>query len=105
MISSILQEVLMPVSFGSLLCLMLLYWGQAALFSYTKYSKLTTLLFSFSFISLTILLILRWVDSGHFPLSNLYESLLFLSWSFLGIQLVVQLTVMIHRLTFRFAKA
>ena len=90
----------MPVSFGSLLCLMLLYWGQAALFSYTKYSKLTTVLFSFSFISLTTLLILRWVDSGHFPLSNLYESLLFLSWSFLGIQLVVQLTVMVHRLTF-----
>ena len=91
MISSILQEVLMPVSFGSLLCLMLLYWGQAALFSYTKYSKLTTVLFSFSFISLTTLIILRWVDSGHFPLSNLYESLLFLSWSFLGIQLVAQL--------------
>ena len=93
MISSILQEVLMPVSFGSLLCLMLLYWGQAALFSYTKYSKLTTILFAFSFISLTTLLVLRWVDSGHFPLSNLYESLLFLSWSFLGIQLVAQLTL------------
>ena len=87
------QGVLMPVSFGSLLCLMLLYWGQAALFSYTKYSKLTTVLFSFSFISLTTLLILRWVDSGHFPLSNLYESLLFLSWNFLGIQLVAQLTL------------
>ena len=93
MISSTLQEVLMPVSFGSLFCLMLLYWGQAALFSYTKYSKFTTVLFSFSFISLTTLLILRWVDSGHFPLSNLYESLLFLSWSFLGIQLVAQLTL------------
>ena len=87
------QGVLMPISFGSIFCLMLLYWGQAALFSYTKYSKLTTLLFSFSFISLTTLLILRWVDSGHFPLSNLYESLLFLSWSFLGIQLVAQLTL------------
>jgi len=93
MISSTLQEVLMPVSFGSLFCLMLLYWGQAALFSYTKYSKFTTVLFSFSFLSLTTLLILRWVDSGHFPLSNLYESLLFLSWSFLGIQLVAQLTL------------
>nr|WDY12849.1 heme attachment to plastid cytochrome c [Chloroidium sp. KL-2023a] len=97
MISSILQEVLMPVSFGSLLCLMLLYWGQAALFSYTKYSKLTTVLFYFSFLSLTTLLIFRWVDSGHFPLSNLYESLLFLSWSFLGIQLVGQLTVMMSK--------
>nr|WVD56029.1 cytochrome c biogenesis protein [Tetradesmus bajacalifornicus] len=26
-------------------------------------------------------LILRWKESGHFPLSNLYESLMFLSWS------------------------
>lgn len=93
MISSILQGVLMPVSFGSLLCLMLLYWGQAALFSYTKYRKLTTVLFYFSFTSITTLLILRWVDSGHFPLSNLYESLLFLAWSFLGIQLAAQFTL------------
>ena len=32
-------------------------------------------------IILFLLLILRWKESGHFPLSNLYESLLFLSWS------------------------
>jgi len=33
-------------------------------------------------VSLISLLILRWIESGHFPLSNLYESLMFLSWSF-----------------------
>jgi cytochrome c-type biogenesis protein CcsB len=32
--------------------------------------------------SLASLLVLRWIESGHFPLSNLYESLMFLSWSF-----------------------
>ena len=31
---------------------------------------------------LFIFLALRWLNSGHFPLSNLYESLMFLSWSF-----------------------
>nr|WAJ51411.1 cytochrome c biogenesis protein [Leionema ellipticum] len=31
---------------------------------------------------LTGLLITRWIYSRHFPLSNLYESLIFLSWSF-----------------------
>lgn len=31
-------------------------------------------------LSLFSLLLLRWVESGHFPLSNLYESLMFLSW-------------------------
>lgn len=33
-------------------------------------------------ILLGLLLLVRWKESGHFPLSNLYESLMFLSWSF-----------------------
>ena len=35
----------------------------------------------FSNILLSLILGLRWVNSGHFPLSNLYESLIFLSWT------------------------
>nr|YP_009109044.1 cytochrome c heme attachment protein [Corallorhiza macrantha]AIW51513.1 cytochrome c heme attachment protein [Corallorhiza macrantha] len=31
--------------------------------------------------SITGFLVIRWISSGHFPLSNLYESLIFLSWS------------------------
>nr|AEZ48965.1 cytochrome c heme attachment protein [Lomandra longifolia] len=34
------------------------------------------------FFFITGLLVTRWVSSKHFPLSNLYESLIFLSWSF-----------------------
>nr|YP_009749066.1 cytochrome c biogenesis protein [Dipodium roseum]QII91133.1 cytochrome c biogenesis protein [Dipodium roseum] len=34
-----------------------------------------------TFFSITGFLIIRWISSGHFPLSNLYESLIFLSWS------------------------
>nr|YP_010184494.1 cytochrome c biogenesis protein [Calochortus uniflorus]QVG63421.1 cytochrome c biogenesis protein [Calochortus uniflorus] len=41
-----------------------------------------------TFFSLTGLLIIRWVYSGHFPLSNLYESLIFLSWSFSIIHMI-----------------
>ncbi len=81
----------MPISFGLLFSLMLLYWGQAAIFSYTKLSKVTTIVLSLCIISLTSLLICRSLDSGHLPLSNLYESLLFLSWSFLAIQLFLQI--------------
>nr|YP_010253282.1 cytochrome c heme attachment protein [Tripogon bromoides]YP_010253367.1 cytochrome c heme attachment protein [Tripogon chinensis]QTX96494.1 cytochrome c heme attachment protein [Tripogon bromoides]QTX96579.1 cytochrome c heme attachment protein [Tripogon chinensis] len=33
------------------------------------------------FFSITGFLVSRWVSSGHFPLSNLYESLIFLSWA------------------------
>lgn len=35
-------------------------------------------------------LALRWYDSGHFPLSNLYESLIFLSWTTTFIHLMIQ---------------
>ena len=81
---------LMPSSFALLLLLMLLYWVQAAFFSSTKNYTLTFLILFFSLLSLTALLVIRWLESGHFPLSNLYESLLFLSWSLLLSQLVFQ---------------
>nr|ATL62815.1 cytochrome c biogenesis protein [Lasianthus sp. Kainulaninen et al. 17] len=41
-----------------------------------------------TFLCLTGLLVTRWIYSGHFPLSDLYESLLFLSWSFCLIHIV-----------------
>nr|QJQ73903.1 cytochrome c biogenesis protein [Rotheca serrata]QVL26553.1 cytochrome c heme attachment protein [Rotheca serrata] len=41
-----------------------------------------------TFFCITGLLISRWIYSGHFPLSDLYESLIFLSWSFSFIYLV-----------------
>nr|WOC81475.1 cytochrome c biogenesis protein [Calanthe sp. Liu 9414] len=34
-----------------------------------------------TFLSITGFLVIRWISSEHFPLSNLYESLIFLSWS------------------------
>lgn len=40
--------------------------------------------------SLFLLLVLRWKESGHFPLSNLYESLMFLSWSLTSIHLFIE---------------
>nr|YP_010280407.1 CcsA [Ottelia mesenterium]QYH47138.1 cytochrome c heme attachment protein [Ottelia mesenterium]UKG22884.1 CcsA [Ottelia mesenterium] len=42
-----------------------------------------------TFLSITGLLVIRWIYSGHFPLSNLYESLMFLSWSFLIIHMIL----------------
>nr|YP_009731270.1 cytochrome c heme attachment protein [Plumeria rubra]QHQ97581.1 cytochrome c heme attachment protein [Plumeria rubra] len=41
-----------------------------------------------SFFCITGLLVTRWIYSGHFPLSNLYESLIFLSWGFSLIHIV-----------------
>nr|AGE93505.1 cytochrome c heme attachment protein [Xiphidium caeruleum] len=41
-----------------------------------------------TFFSITGFLVSRWISSGHFPLSNLYESLIFLSCSFCIIHMV-----------------
>nr|YP_010265359.1 cytochrome c heme attachment protein [Dialyceras coriaceum]UIR97870.1 cytochrome c heme attachment protein [Dialyceras coriaceum] len=41
-----------------------------------------------TFLCITGLLVTRWISSGHFPLSNLYESLIFLSWGFSVIHMV-----------------
>ena len=41
-----------------------------------------------TFFCITGLLVTRWIYSGHFPLSDLYESLIFLSWSFSIIHMV-----------------
>ena len=46
---------------------------------------------------LMFLLIVRWRESGHFPLSNLYESLMFLSWSCTFIHLILELKTEIVR--------
>lgn len=40
-----------------------------------------------SFVCITGLLITRWIYYGHLPLSDLYESLIFLSWSFILVQI------------------
>jgi cytochrome c-type biogenesis protein CcsB len=42
-------------------------------------------------VSLFLLLLLRWKESGHFPLSNLYESLIFLSWSLTFLHLMIEI--------------
>nr|YP_009435009.1 cytochrome c biogenesis protein [Lobelia holstii]ATG25011.1 cytochrome c biogenesis protein [Lobelia holstii] len=41
-----------------------------------------------TFLCLTGLLVIRWIYSAHFPLSDLYESVIFLSWSFSLIHIV-----------------
>ena len=44
---------------------------------FTKYSILTTNIILF------VIILVRWLTSGYFPISNLYESLMFLTWCLL----------------------
>ncbi len=59
-----------------LISLPISFWSVAG----GKNSTLSTLLIAIANLFLTCQLILRWWQSGHFPISNLYESLCFLTW-------------------------
>ena len=77
--------------FGILLFAMISYWINLSFFSETnqlaKVGKFSTILAN---ILLFFILCSRWIVAGYFPLSNLYESLLFLTWSLLSIYLYIE---------------
>jgi cytochrome c-type biogenesis protein CcsB len=68
---------------------MIFYWSQVN-FPSLKKLPIALILMIFSNLLLLTFLILRWIDAGHFPLSNLYEALMFLSWCFTLIHLMLE---------------
>nr|YP_010508244.1 cytochrome c heme attachment protein [Stephania cephalantha]UXG56834.1 cytochrome c heme attachment protein [Stephania cephalantha] len=82
MIFSTLEHILTHISFSivsiviTIFFMTLLVREIVGLYNSSEKAMIVTLF------CITVILVTRWVDSGHFPLSNLYESLTFLSWSF-----------------------
>ena len=76
-------------SFLSLFFSMIFYWSQVN-FPILKKQSIGFILMILSNIFLLTFLILRWTESGHFPLSNIYEALMFLSWCFTVIHLLLE---------------
>nr|WVD56167.1 cytochrome c biogenesis protein [Tetradesmus sp. JML-2023b] len=75
-------------SFFLLFLCMISYWIQVAFSLKTvNFGRFLMIAANFCLLSL---LILRWKESGHFPLSNLYESLIFLSWSLSTFHLILE---------------
>nr|YP_009238134.1 heme attachment to plastid cytochrome c [Mychonastes homosphaera]AMO00943.1 heme attachment to plastid cytochrome c [Mychonastes homosphaera] len=85
-----LEAFFANTAFASLFLGMLMYWIQVG-FVWQK-GKLASLFMGVANVALVAFLVLRWYDSGHFPLSNLYESLLFLSWSLTTLHFVIEFT-------------
>lgn len=86
----VVEKFLINFSFLILLITTLYYWINFILFysQETKNNQLKSKNFGFFgllIVNVTIFfqLSLRWIQSGHFPLSNLYDSLLFLAWGLL----------------------
>ena len=77
--------------FGFLLLATTIYWISLSFFkektSFANIGRISTILANFL---LFFILGSRWVIVGYFPLSNLYESLLFLTWTLLSIYLYVE---------------
>jgi len=86
-----IQNFLSNTVFGVLLFATIIYWIN--LFFFTKRVHLIHLgkiIIILATIILACILFLRWIISGYFPLSNLYESLLFLTWTLLIVYLYIE---------------
>ena len=86
-----IQNLSSNIVFGVLLFAMITYWVNLSLFNDSKIiakaGRFSTLVANFL---LFFILCSRWIVAGYFPLSNLYESLLFLTWTLLSIYLFIE---------------
>jgi len=87
-----LQNILDNASFAILFVTMLLYWIGAAFPTMPYLSNLGTTGMTITNLCIAALLGARWLDAGYFPLSNLYESLFFLTWGITTIHLIAEQT-------------
>ncbi len=69
---------------------MITYWCSLYLSKNNFLFSLGKRLILFSNILFALTLLLRWISENYFPLSNLYESLIFLSWGISTIHLFVE---------------
>jgi cytochrome c-type biogenesis protein CcsB len=86
-----IQNFSSNIVFGVLLFAMITYWVNLSLFSDSnllgKIGKISTIVANGL---LFFIICSRWIVAGYFPLSNLYESLLFLTWLLLTIYLYIE---------------
>jgi len=86
-----IQNFSSNIVFGILLLAMITYWVNLSLFSNSsivaKVGRFSTIVAN---LLLFFILCSRWIVAGYFPLSNLYESLLFLTWTLLTIYLFIE---------------
>nr|UZT27289.1 CcsA [Nepenthes ventricosa x Nepenthes alata] len=88
MIFSTLEHILTHISFSivsiviTIYLITLLVKKKVELYDSFEKGMIVT------FFCITGLLVTPWIYSGHFPLSDLYESLIFLSWSFYIIHMI-----------------
>ena len=85
-----LQSTLDNLSFAVLFVTMLIYWGGVAFPHLPLLPNLGTAGMAIANLTVACLLSARWIEGGYFPISNLYESLFFLTWGLTAVHLVAE---------------
>lgn len=85
-----LENLLSNLSFACLLAMVVWYWLKLSFSLGSHFNSIGTIGMATANASLAGVLTARWIASGHFPLSNLYESLLFLSWGLTAFHLITE---------------
>ncbi|MBD2167435.1 c-type cytochrome biogenesis protein CcsB [Calothrix membranacea FACHB-236] len=86
----VLQNWLDNASFAVLFLTMLVYWAGAAFPNLPAMAALGTAGMAIANLCIATLLGARWIEAGYFPLSNLYESLFFLTWGITTVHLIAE---------------
>lgn len=81
MIFTIVEHILTHISFSIIVITITIYFMTFFVHESVGLPESSEKGMIATFFSITGLLVSRWISSGHFPLSNLYESLIFLSCS------------------------
>nr|YP_010724145.1 cytochrome c biogenesis protein [Libertia pulchella]WDW31272.1 cytochrome c biogenesis protein [Libertia pulchella] len=88
MIFATLEHILSHISFSIISILIMIHLMNLLVHEMIRLRDSLEKGIIVTFFSITVLLVIRWISSKHFPLSNLYESLIFLSWSFSIIHMI-----------------
>nr|YP_009579571.1 cytochrome c biogenesis protein [Holcoglossum flavescens]YP_009579793.1 cytochrome c biogenesis protein [Holcoglossum nujiangense]YP_009579941.1 cytochrome c biogenesis protein [Holcoglossum rupestre]YP_009580015.1 cytochrome c biogenesis protein [Holcoglossum sinicum]YP_009580237.1 cytochrome c biogenesis protein [Holcoglossum weixiense]QBK40047.1 cytochrome c biogenesis protein [Holcoglossum flavescens]QBK40121.1 cytochrome c biogenesis protein [Holcoglossum flavescens]QBK40343.1 cytoch len=81
MIFATLEHILTHISFSIISIVIIIHLMNLLVYEIEELRNSSEKGMIATFSSITGFLVIRWISSGHFPLSNLYESLIFLSWS------------------------
>nr|YP_010903631.1 heme attachment to plastid cytochrome c [Hypnea wynnei]WCH56483.1 heme attachment to plastid cytochrome c [Hypnea wynnei] len=85
-----IENDLINMSFAFLLITLLIYWFNISIHNTKILSKVGTIFTIFINLCLASSLLIRWINHKYFPLSNLYESLIFLTWVLTFIHLIIE---------------
>jgi len=85
-----IQSLLDNIIFLNLLSLTIIYWASLVYPTLSVLSTASSYGNVFANFSLFVLLGLRWLNFGYFPLSNLYESLMFLAWGITFVTIILE---------------